>query len=207
MLKNLFGILSMIIPEKEKTVSKLPSKPEPPKEEPKLKEWNEIDWSNEKDMVSKYFSVRNAIWLPEWKRLGNLPEDKLTDEVKQNLVKTFRWMDTVREILGIPIKVHLAFRSMAYHLDLYRRLNEQRKKQGKPDLRVPMKSAHLMGNAVDFSSDMGKGSVGANCDEIKSIMKPRLEELKLRLEDNGKGANWIHLDSNPPGPSGRFFKP
>jgi hypothetical protein len=112
-------------------------------------------------------------------------------------------MDAIREWLGKPIRVHLAFRSMAYHLDLYKRLNEKRAQAGQPALKIPMRSAHLMGEAVDCSV------IGMTCDEVKKkvLDEKKLEELSLRMEDNGWGANWVHFDSKAPGATGRFFKP
>jgi uncharacterized protein YcbK (DUF882 family) len=162
-----------------------------------------IDWNDPKSKISKYFTVKEALWLSELNRLAGLPEDDLTDEKKANLQKTFAWMDKVREWIGKPIKVTIAFRSLSYHLDLYRRINEKRKAQGQPELRVPMKSSHLFGNAVDFVV------IGMDCDSVrqKILDEKKLEEWNLRMEDNGKGANWVHLDDRAVGPGGRFFKP
>lgn len=160
-----------------------------------------INWNDPKAKISRFFTVKEAIWLPEWNRLGNQPQDGLTDEVKKNLIQTFKWMDEIREWIGKPINVHLAFRSMAYHLDLYKRINEKRIKEGKKPLSVPMNSGHLHGVAVDFSVQ------GLSCDDVKRriLNEKILEKYNLRMEDNGWGANWIHLDSRPVGPSGRFF--
>jgi uncharacterized protein YcbK (DUF882 family) len=66
-----------------------------------------------------------------------------------------------------------------------------------------MGSMHLKGRAVDFVVK------GMSCDDFKKKMldEAKLDEWNLRMEDNGLGANWIHLDDKAPGPSGRFFKP
>lgn len=162
-----------------------------------------IDWNDPKCKISKYFTVKEAIWLPEWKRLGNLPEDCLTDEIKDNLVETFAWMDDVRDWVGKPINVHLAFRSMAYHLDLYKRMNAANQAAGRPEQHVPMGSQHLSGNAVDFDVS------GEKCEDIekKIIEEGKLDEWNLRMESKGSPTSWVHLDSKTPGPSGRYFKP
>lgn len=39
------------------------------------------------------------------------------------------------------------------------------------------------------------------------MMLPVLDAWKIRMEDNGEGATWIHLDNRKPGPSGRYFPP
>jgi uncharacterized protein YcbK (DUF882 family) len=149
----------------------------------------------------KYFTWKEALWLPEEKRA--VSEDELTEEIKNNLINTFQWMDKVREWVGKPITVTIALRTMKYHLELYKRINAKRTAKGLPELRVPMGSMHLKGRAVDFVV------VGMSCDDFKkkAIDEGKLEEWNLRMEDNGWGANWIHLDDKEVGPSGRFFKP
>lgn len=182
--------------------SKSEEKPSQPQESPKQEDKpKELDWNDVSSPISKYFSVKNAIWLPQENR--SCSPDELTDEIKENLKITFQWMDKVREYFGSPITVTICVRTMAYHLALYKRINEQRVKEGKPELRVPMGSMHLKGKAVDFVVK------GLSCDEARErILKDKkLEEWGLRMEDNGKGSNWIHLDDREPGPSGRFFKP
>jgi uncharacterized protein YcbK (DUF882 family) len=180
--------------------------PESPKEEPKPEkpmenEKKEIDWTDLSSKISKYFTVKEAIWLPQENRACS--EDELSDEIKENLIATFQWMDTVREYFGKPITVTICLRTMAYHIDLYKRINEKNKAAGKPEVKVPMGSMHPKGKAVDFVVK------GMTCDEVKKkiLDENKLEEWNLRLEDNGQGANWIHLDDREPGPGGRFFKP
>lgn len=148
----------------------------------------------------KYFTWKEALWLPEENRA--VSEEELNDEIKQNLIHSFRWMDKVREWIGRPVTVTIALRTMKYHLDLYKRINAKRKSQGLPELRVPMGSGHLKGRAIDFVVK------GISCDDFKAkiLSEGKLDEWNLRMEDNGKGANWIHLDDMPVGPSGRYFK-
>ena len=163
-----------------------------------------IDWNDPKCKISDHFTVKEAIWLPEWKRLGNLPEDQLTDEIKDNLVTTFKWMDSIREWAGAPINVHLAFRSMAYHLDLYKRMNEKNVANGKPEVHIPMGSMHLKGKAVDFDIS------GMSCDDAKQkiLDDDKLEKMSLRMEKNGAGAGWVHLDDKAVAAGGnRYFIP
>ena len=149
----------------------------------------------------KYFTWKEALWLPQEGRA--VSDSEITPEIKNNLIRSFQWMDKVREWIGKPIIVTIALRTMAYHLDLYKRINAERAKKGQPELRVPMGSGHLKGRAVDFVVK------GMSCDDFKEkiLSEGKLDEWNLRMENNGKGANWIHLDDMQVGASGRFFNP
>ncbi len=156
---------------------------------------------SEKIPGCRYFTWKDALWLREENRA--VSDEELTEEVKASLIRTFQWLDKVREWVGLPIIVTIALRTMSYHLALYKRINEQRKAKGLPELKVPMSSYHLVGRAVDFVVK------GMTCDEFKAKVRKegKLEEWKLRMERNGDGAEWIHLDDKEPGPSGREFNP
>lgn len=139
----------------------------------------------ENDMISKYFSWHEALWLPQWNRMATV-EDGLTDQIQENLVKTFAKMDIVREYFGAPIIVHCTFRPPKYN-ELV---------GGSSD------SQHVLGGAVDFHvKDFG-------C--ILAIKKINDEDMldawNMRMEQGTSG--WIHLDTKPIQPgSARFFKP
>lgn len=134
----------------------------------------------------QYFTWKEALWLPRWNRCAN-EQDGLTPEIIANLTKTFQWMDKIRVYFGAPISVHVAYRP-----DAYNKLVGGAKT-----------STHMAGKAVDFSVK------GMTCEAARQkILKDnKLEELKLRMENNGVDANWIHLDDREVGPAGRFFKP
>jgi hypothetical protein len=176
-------------------------KPEETVQSPEPEKPTGIDWSDLNVSISKYFTVKNATWLPQEGRA--VSGEELSEEIKANLISTFQWMDKVREWAGSPITVTICIRTMKYHLDLYKRLNSQRAAEGKDPLRIPMGSMHLKGKAVDFVVK------GISCDDIKKkiLDEDKLEEWGLRMEDNGAGAGWVHLDDKESGPSGRFFKP
>ncbi len=153
------------------------------------------------EKISKYFTWKEALWLPELGRMAD-ESDGLDEKTLDNLKVLFGKMDKVREFFGKPIIVHICFRSMQYHLDLYKRINEKRKANGLPEQNVPMASGHLKGQAVDFHvKDM-------TCDQVKKkILDDKMLDIWImRMEDNGAGAGWVHLDIKPKGPSGRFFK-
>lgn len=139
---------------------------------------------NDKDKVSAYFQWKDALYLPQYRRLAN-ESDGVTDEVKANLVILFDKLDIIRDYFDSPILIHCAYRSPEYN-----------KLVGGAS-----KSAHLLGKAVDFHV------IGVSCDEArKMIIKDGLlDSMELRMEDL-PGSSWVHIDTMSPS-STRFFKP
>lgn len=170
--------------------------PERPIPVAKVQSPTSIDWSNPTCKVSKYFTVKEALTLNEWKRMAS-ESDGLDDVVKKNLLSIFKKMDVIRELLGVPVNVRSAFRPSAYNVAIG----------------GAAKSAHMACEdyaAVDFWCDLdGNGTKdGVDCDKIKEKLMPHLEEWGVRMEDNGQGARWVHVDNKPLAPGGhRFFKP
>lgn len=146
-----------------------------------------IDWTNPLQKISKYFTIKEAIFLPRWGRLAN-EIDGLTDQVEDSLLKFFWQLDVVREYLNKPINVHVSFRPAAYN----------------KLIKGAKRSAHLCQGdwaACDFSV------AGLDCDKAREIIVPKLEEWQFRCE-NVPGGNWVHLDNRPLTENGlRFFKP
>lgn len=151
-----------------------------------------IDWNNPKAPVSKYFTVGELTFLPSW-QCYHTP----SDEEKANLTKLALKMDQVREILGKPIKVHVAIRptsvncpSSPHHGQNYNKAIGS----------VALHSAHISGLAMDFDA-------GENCDTTRVTLEPLLEQLGMRCE-KAPGTNWVHLDLAPvPTGGNRYFKP
>lgn len=90
------------------------------------------------------------------------------------------------------------FRSMEDHLRIYR-------EKGIIDhAKIPMKSNHLTGHAVDL--------VPKNID-VHALQQYVLanillaEELGLYFEDFGATKNWVHVQDVAPNSGKRFFKP
>lgn len=169
-----------------------------------------IDWKDPKAKISKYFTVKEALWLPSW----GVMHDPSDDE-KQNIIKTAQAMDGVRDLIGTPISVSVWIRPKKVNCPTFDpktiKIDEKdpRKDAKKKALAAldynafiggASASAHIVGMAVDWTS---KGT----CDAIRAKMKPELDKLGVCVEDL-PGSNWVHCDIKPPrGFGGRFFKP
>jgi len=132
-----------------------------------------LDWTDGSCMVSKYFSVANCLTLHSWNRLAT-PEDGFN---QNQLLTLCVKLDQVREILGFPMNVHCIFRSQAYNTS---------------QNISPAADVHSMSLACDF--DVGPH---LTTDEVKAKLLPMLEELGIRMENNGPGAAWVHIDIHP----------
>lgn len=156
-----------------------------------------IDWTNGADNVSGYFKVREAITLRRWKRLAT-ESDGLNEDAKAALAVIFNVMDQVRGILGAPIVVHDAFRSEKYNFLVNGAANSSHKARA-----IIIEGKKYLIGAVDFSPEFQGLTIAQSCDKAKAILRPELERLGLRMELNGDGAEWIHLDNHPVPSGGR----
>lgn len=139
------------------------------------------------DPISKHFTSHEALFLPSWNREAT-ESDGLDDSVRTNLKDLFSRMDQVRDHFNKPIRVHCAYRPEEYNKLVHGAAN----------------SAHKYGQACDFDVE------GMSCDDVRAeILKSgMLESLNMRMEDNGAGAPWIHLDTRAvPAGHNRYFKP
>jgi len=142
-----------------------------------------IDWANPKHKISKYFTLKEALYLPTWNRMAT-EEDGLNEPVKINLLRLFNKMDEVREFLGKPIYVHVAYRPAEYNALVGG---------------APM-SAHVSGKAADWDCR-------EDCDLTREKLLPELYRLDMRMENKPK-SNWVHLDTAHVRPgANRFFYP
>jgi len=122
-------------------------------------------------------------------RLGELPND-----VQNNLNDLLVKINKVRVAYGKPMIVTSGLRTTKHHLEIYAR-------KGIYPPKVPMKSNHLSGRAVDFSDSDGKLKAWVK-DNIKLM-----EEIGLWLEDFSATKTWCHFQINPPKSGNRFFLP
>lgn len=132
------------------------------------------------DNITPHFTWKEALFCPQW-GVYVFPTD---EEHMTNIIAVAQKLEMIREILKSPLRI-----TSWYRPDVYNKL-----------IGGAEKSAHRVGQAVDFQPT--KVSVMKS----KIALKDFLEDLDLRMEDNGRG-NWIHIDTRPPGRSGRFFKP
>ena len=145
-----------------------------------------MDWTDKTQRVSPHFTVEDCLWLHTWGKLAS-EADGLTDEIKTNLILTCNKMELVRDLIGTPIHVHSMYRPPAYSLLV-----------GGSETDV-----HTKGMACDFEA-----VYALSCDQIKALLLTHLDILGLRMEDNGVGAGWVHIDTKIPLPGHvRFFKP
>ena len=119
----------------------------------------------------------------------------LSNDILSNLTELQIKVNKVREAYGKPLTVTSGLRTMEDHLRIY-------KDKGITDQsKIPMKSKHLSGEAVDFSDP--KQELQAWC--LANVAK--LEEIGLWCEDFSATKNWVHFQSVPPKSGNRFFKP
>lgn len=149
-----------------------------------------IDWDNPESKVSRYFTVKDATWLPQWNRYA-IEADGLDGHAKLALERIFNRLDLVRDLLDKPIVVHCAYRPLKYN---------QLVKGSATSAHVARmwQGSHIA--AVDFHVE------GMTCDEARALIEPELAPMGIRMENN-PGSNWVHIDNRTHGPAGRFFAP
>lgn len=147
---------------------------------------------NINDKISNHFTLNEATYLPRWDT-HHIPSDQELENIK----RTALTMDKIRDMFGASCNVHCWIRpeclnnpDSPHNGDSYNHLVG-----GAP------KSQHRFGLAVDFDI------TGMGCDEVRSALLPKLEELGIRME-NKPGSNWVHIDLGEVLPGGhRFFIP
>lgn len=123
---------------------------------------------------------------------GNVLEDQSQD-IQDNLAILLERINKVRTAWGKPLIVTSGLRSMEHHLAIYAAKGITDKS------RIPMKSKHLVGAAVDLSDpDL----------ELTEWLKANpkiLEEAELWCEEGN--SNWTHCQIYPPKSGVRWFMP
>lgn len=120
--------------------------------------------------------------------------DSLDNDVQENLNQLFLKVNIVRKEYGKPMIVTSGLRTKKHHLEIYAA-------KGIYPPKVPMKSNHLYGRAVDFAD--GDGKLKKWILENIALM----EEIGLWMEDFNATKTWVHFQINPPKSGNRFFKP
>ena len=125
---------------------------------------------------------------------GQATFDSLESDIKNNLNILFDKVNKVRTAYGKPMTVTSGLRTKKHHLEIYAR-------KGIFPPKVPMKSNHLFGRAIDIADGNGALKKWIN-ENIKLI-----EEIGLYMEDFSATTTWVHFQINPPASGKRFFKP
>lgn len=120
--------------------------------------------------------------------------EDLDKDIQANLNELFLKVNIVRKEYGKPMIVTSGLRTKKHHLEIYAR-------KGIYPPKVPMKSNHLFGRAVDFADGDGKLKKWI-LENIKLM-----EEIGLYMEDFAATKTWVHFQINPPKSGNRFFKP
>ena len=154
-------------------------------------DWMTVDWSSPADKISRYFRVREALWLPKWNRLA-YAGDGLDDHVKARICALAERLDVVRDFLGRPMIVHCWFRPKGYNALVHGSRGSKHMSLG------PW-------SAVDFHCELpSTKSISEACATVRAAIEFKLEAWGLRCEDFD--GPWVHLDDAPV-VTRRFFKP
>jgi hypothetical protein len=120
----------------------------------------------------------------------------LTDDQKNNLIDLQTRINVVRSAYGKPMYVTSGIRDLLDHRRIY---IEKARRQGISNVRIPMGSKHLTGQAVDIKDS--DGALYEWCKEHTTV----LEQAGLYCEEATLG--WVHFQSVPPKSGRRWFYP
>jgi hypothetical protein len=115
-----------------------------------------------------------------------------------NLLKLSEKIDKLREAYGKPLRVTSGYRSKEKHLAIYaaKGITDQKK--------IPMKSKHLVGLAVDLVP------VKEPVSDLHKFIKSNIalmQEIGLWFEDFSKTPTWTHVQIVAPKSGKMFFLP
>jgi uncharacterized protein YcbK (DUF882 family) len=115
---------------------------------------------------------------------GNKLEDQ-PQETQDNLKDLLEKMNKVRVAYGKPMTVSSGLRSIKHHLEIYAAKGITDKSK------IPMKSKHLYGLAVDIADTDGK---------LKEWVKANIElmeEIGFWFESFDATTTWVHFQNKP----------
>ncbi len=116
-------------------------------------------------------------------------------EHQHNLEDLLKKINQIRTAYNVPMVVTSGYRSMQDHLRIYSQKGITDKSK------IPMKSKHLYGQAVDIADADGKLKAWV----LKNVTL--LESVGLWCEDFSTTTTWVHFQILPPGSGKRFFMP
>lgn len=122
-----------------------------------------------------------------------LLEDQ-SDEIQANLLILLDRANKIRDAWGRPMTATSGLRTMADHLRIYAQ-------KGITDpAKIPMKSHHLFGEAVDILDAQLELTAW-----LKGDGATIAEDIGLWFEEGN--ANWVHMQIVPPKSGNRWFLP
>ena len=126
--------------------------------------------------------------------IGDHDMNSLPQEHQDNLYILLERINNVRSLWGKSMTVTSGYRSLEEHLAIYA-------KKGITDKsKIPMKSKHLFGQAVDiFDPELSLTKW------LKENNSQRLVDIKFWCEEGNK--NWVHFQISPPNSGNRWFLP
>jgi hypothetical protein len=129
---------------------------------------------------------------------GNSIQD-VSIALQQNGEELLKRINKVRTDYAEPMIVTSGLRTMQQHINIYKKLAEQRKEEFDAS-KIPMGSAHLKFCAVDILDKDGK--LFKWCKNNKKL----LEDVGLWLEEQDDQPR-VHFQTYAPASGNRFFKP
>lgn len=139
---------------------------------------------NDRVPGSDNFKWQEILYLPRW-QVYAMPD---TYTIYKNLKLITHRLEMVREVIGSPLIVTSGWRPRLYNTLIGGAKN----------------SAHIHGRAIDFYALDYPG--GDGCDKVRSWLENKLDQFDIRMERN-PGGNWVHIDINSVGQTGRYFYP
>lgn len=127
--------------------------------------------------------------------LGKYKLENQPKETQANLKILLEKINKVRTAYGNPMTVTSGLRTPEDQIRIYE------EKGVKDHSKIPMKSKHLYGQALDISDPHQK--LQKWC--LANVKK--LEEIGLWMESFSATPNWVHFQSTPPTSGNRFFNP
>lgn len=129
--------------------------------------------------------------------MGRVEFTKLDSKQQTNILQLKQRVDGLLEEFGEDRGVSSGYRTKEDHIRIYKKINEDKKAAGKPEVNVPWGSKHLVGAAVDlFDAD----------DRLKKFCTEAiLEKHNLYMEHSDFTNTWCHLQISPT--SKRIFRP
>jgi uncharacterized protein YcbK (DUF882 family) len=126
--------------------------------------------------------------------LGPHKLEDQSQDIQDNLATLLERVNKVRTLWGKPLRVTSGLRTMADHLRIYAA-------KGITDpSKIPMKSKHLTGCAVDFFDPNLELTAFLKANDSQILI-----DCELWCEQGNK--NWVHFQILPPKSNKRWFLP